>query len=77
VRPGALLVTNAAEQWDASYSINTGIPLVTQGNTQFINENASGVLAIEPGKSYEIFKSSTRTYTVTVTSENAGKEKQK
>ena len=58
-----------------SYNISAGIPVTTQSGTQYITENASGVLVIELGKTYEIFKSSTRSYLVTVSPDGAGKGK--
>lgn len=44
-------------------------------NVQYVNESASGVLVMEPGKTYEIFKSSERSYTVTIQPEEAAKVK--
>jgi hypothetical protein len=74
-----------------AYMLGAQIPLSTEAsppaqgpqlpspsrNLQYSSERVSGVLIIEPGKSYEVFKSGTRSYTVTITPEDAGKEKQK
>lgn len=42
-------------------------------NIQYVNESASGVLSMELGKAYEIFRSSARSYTVTIQPEEPAK----
>lgn len=71
-----------------SYQLGASVPVVTQTSTsklpteaaktevrtiQYVNESASGVLVMEPCKPYEIFKSATRSYTLTVQPETAAK----
>lgn len=69
-----------------SYQIGASIPVPTQSmvskpgsgepkpvivNISYTNESASGVLLLQPGKTYEIFKTGERTYTVTIQPEPA------
>ena len=73
-----------------SYQLGASIPVPTQSmiskpgspearpqivNISYTNESASGVLLMEPGKSYELFKTGQHAYTVTIQPEPAQSSK--
>ncbi len=74
-----------------SYQVGASVPRISQTLTSrsspadgpknvatsisYANESATGVLVMEPGKPYEIFKSAQRSYTLTIEPETPGKGK--